>query len=560
MEALVNNIIKATGWSIFHSFWQGTLLYGLLLLTLLLIPKLSARMKHNVAFITLSMIFSCFCLTFFSVFTWPPLSSVTNSFSLGKVIPVSMGKQAEYYFPMLVSIYGIGLLMQVVVLAGGYHKLWKLKTSPKVAVPKDWQVLFERIAMELKISQNVKFYLSDRVSVPLVLGYIKPIILFPIAFASQLEMVHVEAILIHEMAHIRRNDFILNSIKTVMETILFFNPFTWLCSSMIEREREHACDDIVVQKTHTPLTYAHALLQIELINEKQTPVFTMAASGNNQNLYQRIKRITDMKTTYNTTKQQLLAITVTVLTLVSLAWINPVNSKTKIRKKIVAVREATIEYTSSSDWAPAQDTLKKKKSVTITKNKSSKVNGKPAPPPPPPAPVVGMEMAAPPAPVAPLAPMNLPAPPPPPVESDRAELEKTKNHAEKMRNHSAEMNRYYQSPAWKKHEAMMKKVAADMQKHVKSDAWKLQVEKAKKEGLAMARLVNTPQFKKEMEALKLQSKQLTVESKKLAEHFNSLAFKKQIREVEAAAEEAVDCAEAAKHSGNHNNEDCIDAQ
>ena len=545
MEALVNNIIKATGWSIFHSLWQGTLLYGLLLITLLLIPKLSARMKHNLAYITLSMIFSCFCLTFFSVFTWPPLSSVSSS--LGRVIPVSLGKQAEFYFPMLVSIYGIGLLMQVVILAGGYRKLWKLKMSPKVAVPNDWQVLFERITRELKVNKNVKFYLSDRVSVPLVLGYIKPIILFPISFASQLEMVHVEAILIHEMAHIRRNDFLLNSVKTVMETILFFNPFTWLCSSMIEREREHACDDIVVQKTHTPLTYAHALLQIELINEKQTPVFAMAASGNNQNLYQRIKRITDMKTTYNTTKQQLLAITVTVITLVSLAWINPVTSKTTVKKKIVAVKTATIAYTASTAWAPAQDTLKKK-SVTVTKNKSSKVKGKPAPPPP--VPPAGMEMPAPPP---PHAPTNLPAPPPPPVEPDAATIEKIKKQAE-------EISRYYQSPAWKKHEAELKRVAVDMQKHVKSDAWKQQVEKARKEGMAMARLVNTPQFKKEMEALKLQSRQLSVESKKLAEHFNSPAFKKQIREAAAAAKEAAACEEDATHDGSHNDENCTEVQ
>ncbi|MBG6235751.1 beta-lactamase regulating signal transducer with metallopeptidase domain [Pedobacter sp. CAN_A7] len=547
MEALVNNIIKATGWSIFHSLWQGTLLYGLLLITLLLIPKLNARMKHNLAFITLSMIFSCFCLTFFSVFTWPPLSSVSNSLSLGKVIPVSLGKQAEFYFPMLVSIYGIGLLMQVVILAGGYHKLWKLKTSPKVAVPKDWQVLFERITQELKINKNVMFYLSDRVSVPLVLGYLKPIVLFPISFASQLEMVHVEAILIHEMAHIRRNDFMLNTMKTVMETILFFNPFTWLCSSMIEREREHACDDIVVQKTHTPLTYAHALLQIELINEKQTPVFTLAASGNNQNLYQRIKRITDMKTTYNTTKQQLLAISVTVLTLVSLAWINPVTSKTTVKKKIIAVRQATIAYTTSTDWAPAQDTIKNKKSKTITKNKSLKVNAQPIPAPP--APAAGVELPAPPAPPAPL---NLPAPPPPPVEPDQASIEKMRKHAE-------EISRYYQSPAWKKHEAEIKKVAVDMQLAIKSDAWKQQVEKAKSEGLAMAKLVNTPAFRKEMEVMKLHSLQLTVESKKLADHFNSPAFKKQIREAAAAAKEAAACVEDTIHSGNHNEEDCADA-
>ncbi|WP_432709822.1 M56 family metallopeptidase [Pedobacter sp.] len=544
MEALVNNIIKATGWSIFHSLWQGTLLYGLLLLTLLLLPKPSARMKHNLAFITMSMIFFCFWLTFFSVFTWPPLSSVSNSLAFTKVIPVSLGKQAEYYFPILVSIYGIGLLMQAVILTGGYYKLWKLKVAPKVSVPKEWQVLFQRITRELEISRNVKFYLSDQVSVPLVLGYLKPIILFPISFASQLEMMHVEAILIHEMAHIRRNDFLLNSLKTAMETILFFNPFTWLCSSMIEREREHACDDIVVQRTHTPLTYAHALLQIELINEKQTPVFTMAASGNNHNLYQRIKRITDMKTTYNTAKQQILAITVTVLTLVSLAWINPVNSKTTVKKRIVDIK-ATMETATSTDWAPLQDTLKKKKSVAAKKSTTVKKKAKPVPPPPPPA--TGMEMPAPPAP-APKEPVNLPVPPNPPAEDDRAMKEKVRKQAEEIR-------LYYQSPAWKKQEASLKRMAVDVQNHVKSEAWKQQVEKARKEGMAMAKIVNTPEFRKEIEKMTLQSRQLSMESKKLAEHFNSAAFKQQIQEAVAAAKEMQECVEEGAHANSHNHEE-----
>ena len=76
----------------------------------------------------------------------------------------------------------------------------------------------------------------------------------------------------------------------------------------------------------------------------------------------------------------------------------------------------------------------------------------------------------------------------------------------------------------------------------------------------MAKLVNTPQFRKEMEALKLQSRQLSLESKKLAAHFNSPAFKQQIREAASAAKEAAECTEAAEHTGNHNEADCIEAQ
>ena len=531
MEALVNNIINATGWSIFHSLWQGTLLYGLLLLCLILMPKLSSRTRHNLAFITMSMIFSCFCLTFFSLFTWSPINSVANSLAFDQVIPMSMGKQVAFYFPILVGIYGIGVLLQLVILSAGYHKLWKLKLSPKIAVPKEWQMLFHRMVTDLKINRQVKFYLSDQVTVPLVLGYLKPIILFPIAFASQLEMAHVEAILIHEMAHIRRNDFLLNLFKTVMETILFFNPFTWLCSSLIEREREHACDDIVLQKTHTPLTYAHALLQIELINEKQTPVFSMAASGTNQNLYQRIKRITDMKTTYNNAKQQLIAITVTVLTLVSLAWINPVTSKTTGDKKIIALTETRVTSTSSAVWANAQDTLKNKK--TSTKKKSTRV--KALPPPPPPAPPAINEL---PVPAEPAAPLNSPVPaddinhavpPAPPAAPNRATIKELNKHAESM-------TQYFQSPAWKKHESELRQSAAEIDKYVKSDHWKRQIEQAKTEGLAMAKVVNTPAFKKQIKDLKLNSKQLAIESKKLEQHFKSQEWKNHLKEMESLRE------------------------
>ena len=544
MEALVNNIITATGWSIFHSLWQGTLLYGLLLLCLISMPKLSSRTKHNLAFLTMSMIFSCFCLTFFSLFTWSPLSSVSNSLAIDKVIPVSMGRQVELYFPILVGIYGIGVLLQVAILSAGYHKLWKLNLSPKVAVPKEWQILFDRVVKELKINSKVRFYLSEQVNVPLVLGYLKPVVLFPIAFASQLEMAHVEAILIHEMAHIRRNDFLLNLLKTVMETILFFNPFTWLCSSLIEREREHACDDMVVQKTHTPLTYAHALLQIELINEKQTPVFSMAASGNSQNLYQRIKRITDMKTTYNNAKQQLLAITVTVLTLVSLAWINPVTSKATGNNKKVTLTEATVTFTGQPVWAVAQDTLKNKK--TGTKKKITRTNELPAPPPP--APPAINEL---PVPAAPPAPLNSPAPPVPPVEIEPA-------HIENMKKHADEISRYYQSTEWKKNESQLRRSAAEIEKLVKSDTWKRQVEQAKRQGMAMANLVNTPAFRKQIEGLKLNSKQLAIESKKLEQHFNSQEWKNHLKEMESLRENEAVCDETATHSSHLTDEVCSD--
>ncbi|MEJ5962830.1 M56 family metallopeptidase [Pedobacter immunditicola] len=547
MEALVNNIIKATGWSIFHSLWQGAFLYGLLVLIFIMVPKLSARVKHDMAYGTICLIFIGFCGTFFSVFTWPPLSTVTHSLSLSKVIPSTVNYQTEHYFPLLVGLYVIGLLLQLAILSTGYYKILKLKHSLKLAVPTEWQVLFQSMRKELKIKKNIGFYLSHQVNVPLVIGFIKPVVLFPVAFATQLDLVHVEAILIHELGHIRRNDYLLNIVKTAMETILFFNPFTWLCSNLVQREREHACDDLVLHKTHTPLTYAHALLQIELLKEKDTPVFSMAAGGNNHDLYQRIKRITDMKTTYNTAKQQLFAIGITIATLISLAWVNPLKSEPAPDRKIkVTTKVSTVIATAPLTGyaiAPLQDDqdTTKKKTKTITKKtkeikKSSGATKKapalPAVPPAPPAPPVPGQ--------------SVPAAPPAPVKTpERAkQMEKAKLQMEKVRLH-------FNSAEWKKHEAELKNMGEEMRKHFNSPEFKKEMEELKRQNIVIVKRFNSPEWKKHELKIKADAQRMKIDAQKMGadarkmsiemeRHFNSPEFKKQIeKQVEECNEESL---------------------
>jgi bla regulator protein BlaR1 len=526
MEALVNNIIKATGWSIFHSLWQGALLYGLLVLIFIMAPKLSARVKHDMAYGTICLMFLGFCGTFFSVFNWPPLSTVTNSLSLSKVMPSSVNYQTESYFPLLVGLYITGLILQLAILSTSYFKILKLKHALKMAVPKEWQVLFKGMVKELKIRKNIGFYLSNQVNVPLVIGFIKPVVLFPVAFATQLDLVHVEAILIHELGHIRRNDYLLNIIKTAMETILFFNPFTWLCSNLIQREREHACDDLVVHKTHTPLTYAHALLQIELLKEKETPVFSMAAGGNNQDLYQRIKRITDMKTTYNNAKQQLFAIGITIATLLSLAWVNPLKSEPVVKDKMEAAKRTAPAIVTYTTTTPQQDTTKNKKAKTITKQKKeTKKASNPA-------------QVVPPKPVTPIVP---PAPPAPPAPVRSPELTKS---MEKIRLH-------FNSAEWKKHEAELKEMSEDIRKHFNSPEFRKEMEDIRKHNVVITKHFNSPEWKKQEAKIKADAHRMKIDAQKMGadarrmsvemqKHFSSPEFRKQIeKQVEECNEEGL---------------------
>jgi bla regulator protein BlaR1 len=389
MEAIINNLIKATGWSIFHSIWQGAIIYALLLFAVNLFPRMQSRSKHNVAYGSLVLLFLVFAITFVSIFELPTSDVQTRSSSteIANSLQSSHGfswlselnDRAENMFPLLVAIYAVGLIIQLIILSKGYAKLSILKKQGLQSVPESWELVFESLLGKLGLRQHVNFKLSALVNVPIVVGYLKPIVLFPIALVAQLEIKQVEAILIHELSHIRRNDYLLNLIKTAVETILFFNPFVWLCSKLIGIEREHACDDLVLNLTGTPVTYAHALLKLEILKEKGSPAFSMAETGNNHHLYQRIKRITDMKTNYSNSKQQIFAVALTMATILSLAWVSP-REKEKITLKVTEVKNVqdikigSINRSISNeiiiDTIPSKsskiDTAKKKRTMKIT--------------------------------------------------------------------------------------------------------------------------------------------------------------------------------------------------
>ncbi|RZJ86519.1 MAG: peptidase M56, partial [Chryseobacterium sp.] len=174
MEPLLNNIIKAFGWSIFHSLWQGAIVYGLLFTAVMFIPRLTAQTKHNLAFGSICITFISFCITFCTIFEVPK-TSVSAAVNSGTIIfsgympslSERISNQAEQFFPMLVTLYTIGLLLQMAVLIHGYGKLNALKKSAKEIVPVSWMEIFETTIKQLKIRRKVSFFLSDQVNVPL---------------------------------------------------------------------------------------------------------------------------------------------------------------------------------------------------------------------------------------------------------------------------------------------------------------------------------------------------------------------------------------------------------
>lgn len=363
------DLIQAFGWALLHSFWQAFFIFACLRLVLLLWPQASASIKYNLSYISLAGIF-----TWFSVTLWQQIQAVkrvhqaaqfmieTGIRPSSKVeVPVIYKSQAELtglfpglemWFPVLVAIYVTGVAVMTIKLTLDLLQLQQIRKNQVLPIDEAWEKHLQKLAAQLRIPRRVKLLISHYIQVPVMIGFLKPVILLPIAMFNNLTAEQLEAILLHELAHVKRNDYLLNIFQSIVETILFFNPFVWWISRNIRLEREHCCDDLVLAGQVQPLHYAKALVALE---EYRLTVnaLAMAAADNKQHLFHRIKRIMEMKTKNINYTQKLLAVMIIAVGLVSIAWLNPSNKEEqRDNKKPVAKQDITTAPIAPAIAAP----------------------------------------------------------------------------------------------------------------------------------------------------------------------------------------------------------------
>ena len=152
------------------------------------------------------------------------------------------------------------------------------------------QQIVARLSRRLHIGRGVRLLESTLVDVPTVIGWLKPVVLLPASALAGLSPQQLEAILAHELAHIRRHDYLVNLLQTLVETLLFYHPAVWWLSRRIRVERENCCDDLAVSLCGDPVTYATALADLEELRGAARPAFlAMAATGGS--LLQRVRRL-----------------------------------------------------------------------------------------------------------------------------------------------------------------------------------------------------------------------------------------------------------------------------
>ena len=280
--------LQSIGWAILNSFWQaGCLVLIYLLLTLS--KKTSALYKYNLSLVFLFAAFIWFISTI--VQTYLSLKSTCGiSGSTGIALQAITAQQLSDALPWLSFIY-IGLIcIQLTKFIRSYKKVSFVKKNNLHKAPLDIRLFIRNIAAHIGIRDEVNIWLSENIHVPSVIGFVKPVILLPAAVINHLSMEQLEAVLLHELAHIKRNDFLINLFQSFIEIVLAFNPFAMLLSNYAKKERENCCDDWVLNYQYDRHQYANALLVLEEQRQQQF-VLAMAATNKKGILLNRIKRM-----------------------------------------------------------------------------------------------------------------------------------------------------------------------------------------------------------------------------------------------------------------------------
>jgi bla regulator protein BlaR1 len=190
---------------------------------------------------------------------------------------------------LIVTVWFLIFALKSLQAASGLRYLSKVTKS--VSTPEmKWIVRFYELTERMRIGQEVELCESDQVTVPMVIGFLKPVVLVPLGMLANLPAAQVEAILLHELAHIRRRDYLTNLAQIFCENVFFFNPAVWWISKLIREEREHCCDDLAISVMQNKVSFIHALVSFQEYNQSR-PVFEVAFSKKRNHLLDRIKRI-----------------------------------------------------------------------------------------------------------------------------------------------------------------------------------------------------------------------------------------------------------------------------
>ena len=327
-------VVERVGWTLVHFVWQGAAVALLLAVALVVLRRRSANARYLACCVALAVMAACPVITLWSTRS-PAVPAGPETMVLAPVsppvqIPMPVGVLPEVpvaeppaaveapasplpepiteHIPQpartpwwqrlrglleanlawIVAVWAAGVIVLSVRLLWGWVRVQRMRASGTRDGCAAWQDAVGRLSERLKVSRPVQLLESSLARVPIAVGWLRPVILLPASALTGLTIEQLEAILAHELAHIRRHDYLVNLLQTVVDTLLFYHPAVHWVSHRVRVERESCCDDLAVAVCGDSLTYARALARVAELG-RQNPHLAVAASEGK--LLGRIRRI-----------------------------------------------------------------------------------------------------------------------------------------------------------------------------------------------------------------------------------------------------------------------------
>lgn len=343
---LSDQIKQAICWTLIHSLWQGLLLAVIAGAVIMASRKSGPVIRYHILSLIFFLFITASCTTFIiqyqkassgdyssntqfrednsvaaTIGGYPKnVNAASNAFS--EIFTNYFNEHASF----VVIIWLIIITAQCIRLVANASYVQRIKHYKTHAPAQYWGERMLFLANKLGIKKTIRLLQSEIVKSPVVTGFFKPVILFPFGIMSQLPANQVEAVLLHELAHIVRKDYFVNMLQHVAEIFFFFNPGLLWVSSLIRDERENCCDDMAISETKRKQDFVRALVSFQEYNLSGSKL-VLAFPGKKNHLLNRAKRIlTDHNKTLNNMEKITLASGIAIICLITIAF-------TKIQKE-----------------------------------------------------------------------------------------------------------------------------------------------------------------------------------------------------------------------------------
>jgi beta-lactamase regulating signal transducer with metallopeptidase domain len=315
MNGLISNeMMQALCWTLLHSLWQGLVLAIIAALIIMITRKSAPALRYNLLSVLFILFIVATAFTFIqqinitnsgqpeTVWKAPVTGSVSNTYiipgytSVSEAAQPGLAENIVQYFnehaSLIVAIWFILFLAKLLRILSNIGYVQRIRHYKTSEPPPYWKQRIMEMAKDLRVRRSIQLLESAIIRVPVVVGLLKPVILLPLGILSNLPPEQVEAVLLHELAHIRRKDYLVNLLQSFAEVVYFFNPAVLWISSLIRQERENCCDDVAISQLKNKKQFIHALVAFqEYAMHPSNNNTAIAFAGRKNYLLNRVKRI-----------------------------------------------------------------------------------------------------------------------------------------------------------------------------------------------------------------------------------------------------------------------------